>query len=349
VPATGEHVLAIFPTGDADWLKIDVDHPGELLVDAIEVPENLDISFRILNAEQTDMTGWIAAPRPGGDTTGSADLPGSGWYFIEIRDGGNDSGAVAPFNLRTLFTPSPDQYEPNDSARLATTMSANGEVAFNILPRGEADWFKVDVGEPGELAVNIDEGPDNLDIHFRILNADLVDLTGWIAPYSAGGLTEGFADLPSPGAYFIEVRDGGNDARSIRHATLTTHFTPTETSYEPNDTFGTATEVSLAGSNPAHILPRGEADWNVFYAPGAGTLNVSIDEVPAELDVAFRVLDGDQRDMTGWIPAPRPGGLTTGSVKLERAGWYWMEIRDGGNDARSPAPFRIVREFSPLQ
>ena len=342
-----QHALTLFPTGDADWMKLDVDHPGELVVEATEVPETIDLTFRLLNADQTDLTGWITAPRPGGDTLGSVDLPKAGTYYLEVRDSYNDAGAVEPLTFATRFTPSPDQYEPNDSPGLATSMRPSGEVAFNILPRGEVDWFRVEVEEPGELKIAIDEGPETLDLTFRVLNADQQDLTGWVAAYAAGGLTEGLADLPQAGAYFIEVRDGYNDARDIRHATLTTRFTPTELSYEPNDTFGTATPVALAGISPGYILPRGEADWHLLYAPEPGTLGVAIDEVPEELDVVFRILNSDQADLTGWIVPPRPGGVTTGSIALEKAGWYWMEIRDGGNDARSPAPFRISREFAP--
>ena len=81
--------------------------------------------------------------------------------------------------------------------------------------------------------------------------------------------------------------------------------------------------------------------------PSPGTLDVLVDEVPEALDIAVRVVDGDQRDLTGWIVPPRPGGETTGSLKLEKTGWYWMEIRDSYNDARSPKPFRITRTFTP--
>ena len=347
IQPSGEAVATIFPRGDADWYSLEVDHPGELAIEAVEVPEAIDVAFRILNSDQRDLTGWIPAPRPGGDTVGAADLPRPGVYFLEVRDGSNDAGSVQPFKLVTRFTPAPDLYEPNDSPGYATTIPPTGSIAFNILPRGDADWFTVEVHEPGELAVTIDNGPENLDLHFRVLNADKADMTGWIAPYSMGGLTEGYADLAWPGAYFIEVRDGANDARSIRHAILSTRFTPTELSYEPNDTFGSATRVSLDGASPAHILPRGEADWHVFYAPGPGALDVTIDEVPEALDIAFRVLNADRADMTGWITAPRLGGVTTGTVTLPGAGWYWMEIRDGSNDARSPLPFRVTRYFRP--
>jgi hypothetical protein len=348
LPLSGEHESNIFPVNDADWYRIEVDHPGELRIEALAVPENLDVTFRALTPEQRDLTGWISPPRPGGDTVGSVDLAQPGVYYLEVRDSYNDQTSVGAFTFRTRFTPSPDQYEPNDTARAATPLRANGEVVFNILPLGDGDWFKVSVDEPGELAVSIDEGPDNLDLFYRVLDSDRRDMTGWVAPYAKGGLTEGIVDLPRPGGYFIEVRDGSNDARSILPAVLTTRFTPTSPSYEPNDTFGTATEVPLIGSNAGYILPRGDGDWQVFYVPGPGTLDVAIDEVPETLDVVLRILDGDQRDLTGWIVPPRPGGVTTGSVALERPGWYWMEIRDGANDSRSARPFRITRDFKPL-
>jgi uncharacterized caspase-like protein len=347
LPLSEKHQLNIFPIADADWFRIEVDHPGELLVDALTVPENLDVTLRALTPEQRDLTGWIAPPRPGGDTVGSVDLAQPGVYYLEVRDSGNDQTSVKPFTFRTRFTSSPDQYEPNDTARAATPLRANGEVVLNILPLGDADWFKVQIEEPGELAVSIDEGPENLDLTYHVLDSDRRDMTGWVPAYAKGGLTEGFVDLARAGQYFIEVRDGNNDGRSIKPAVLTTRFTPTTMSYEPNDTFGTATQVSLVGSNADYILPKGDGDWHVFYAPGPGMLNVSVDEVPEVLDVALRVLDSDQRDLTGWIIPPRPGGETTGTVKLERPGWYWMEIRDSYNDARSPKPFRVTRTFTP--
>jgi len=97
---------------------------------------------------------------------------------------------------------------------------------------------------------------------------------------------------------------------------------------------------------PGTILPVGDADWQVVRVQEPGMLAVTIDQVPPELDLAFRVLDGDQHDLTGWIVPPRKGGDTSGTAKLEHPGWYWIEVRDGGNDARSPKPFRINRHFT---
>ena len=118
-------------------------------------------------------------------------------------------------------------------------------------------------------------------------------------------------------------------------------------SNEPNNATGEATQVELEGETFAHILPLNDADFHVFYAPGPGALDVAITDVPETLDISFRVLNADYAEIQYWIAAPRPGGDTTGTVTIPAAGWYWMEIRDGYNDARSPQPFRITRTFRP--
>jgi hypothetical protein len=347
IPATGEHRLAIFPRGEADWFRVDIDDPGELTIAATGVPANLDLAFQVTDADKNVILNWVAAPRPGGDVTGFVDLAQAGTYYIELRDSYNDQGAIGPIALKTRFIRAPDQYEPNDSPGLATDLRPGGEIAFNILPRNDADWFRVTVEEPGELAIAVDNGPENLDIHFRVMDADQRELLTWVPPYAKGGRTEGTVDLPAPGSYYIEVRDGANDDRSIRHATLSTAFTPTVMSYEPNNSFGNATPVNLVGENLAHILPRGDADWYVVYAPGPGHLEVWAEDVPENIDVAMRVLDADQRDLTGWLVPPRPGGVTSGAVDLAAAGWYRLEIRDSYDDQRSPKPFKIRRAFTP--
>lgn len=347
IPATGEHTLAIFPRGEADWFRVDIDDPGELTIEATGAPQTLDLAFQVTDADKNVILNWVAAPRPGGDVTGFVDLARAGTYYIELRDSYNDQGAIGPITLKTRFIRAPDQYEPNDSPGIATDLRPGGEIAFNMLPRNDVDWFRVTVEEPGELAIAVDNGPENLDIHFRVMDADQKELLTWVPPYAKGGRTEGTVDLPAPGSYYIEVRDGANDDRSIRHATLSTVFTPTALSYEPNNTFGNATPVNLAGENLAHILPRGDADWYVVYASGPGRLDLWAEDVPENLDVAMRVLDADQRDLTGWLVPPKPGGVTSGGVDLAAAGWYRLEIRDSYDDQRSPKPFKIRRVFTP--
>ena len=347
VEATSTHQMAIFPLRDSDWLELNIVQPGELSLEIASPPSNLDLAFRVVDGNNVELQYWQVAPRPGGDLVGTYDFARPGRYFLQLSDSNSDGSSIEPFTLDLRFVASLDSYEPNDNAGSARPLTPGGEVPFTMLPRGDADWFKINVDQPGELQVMIDEGPENLDVTYRVVNADLTELAYWVAAYRKGGLTEGAADLPRPGTYYLEVRDANNDERSIGPAVLKTIFTPTTGSNEPNNTFGEATPVEISGETTAHILPLGDGDWHVFYAPAAGELEVEIDDVPENLDVSFRVLDAERTEIQYWINAPRPGGVTTGTVSLPKAGWYWMEIRDGSNDARSPEAFVVRRSFRP--
>ena len=93
-----------------------------------------------------------------------------------------------------------------------------------------------------------------------------------------------------------------------------------------------------------------EAATNVIvhgYRGKPGWLDVEISGVPENLDVVYRLLDAERNEIQYWVSPPRVGGVTTGSTKLPAAGWYWMEIRDSNNDARSPYPFTVKRWFRP--
>jgi hypothetical protein len=120
VAADGRHRLTVLPRGDVDWLRFEVDHPGELRIAAHEVPEKLDIAFRVYNHDKVVIADWIVAPRPGGDTTATVDLPAAGTYTIEVADGHHDQREIASYVLETGFTPQPDQYEPNNGTGQAT-------------------------------------------------------------------------------------------------------------------------------------------------------------------------------------------------------------------------------------
>jgi uncharacterized caspase-like protein len=344
VPPTGDRQLAIFPRGDNDWLGLDVDHPGELRMTLTGSPQNLDVYMRVWNSDKQVLKDWFGPPRVGGDVDDFADLPAPGRYFIEIVDGNNDQASRDLMNLALTFTPEPDQLEPNNGAAIASPLMPGGQILFNILPRTDSDWFRVEAPAGGELSIVIDETPENLDLYYRVWDANHQVVRDWIAPYRQGGATEGFADLPRPGPYFIEVTDGNNDARSVIPATLSTAFTPIADTSEPNNTFGQAASLKIGEPVQSNILPIGDADWYLLEAPAAGSFFVTADEVDPELDIAVRLWNAEATP-GNWAVPPRKGGVTEAEFSVPAAGLYRLEVTDANNDARSRNPFRLLVEF----
>lgn len=331
----------IQPKGDADWFEIEVDHQGELKFTATTAPATLDMSYRIWNADKYALSNWFTPLRVGGPADGFFDLPAPGRYVIEMRDGSNDAGSTEPYGFDLEFTPSADTGEPNDIFGKPTPIEFDAPFQSNILPKGDVDWYAVTVEDQGELTVNVTEVPENLDISFRIWNADKYALSSWFAPLAKGGPVEGVFDLPEPGTYVIEMRDGSNDERSAIPFTTQVSFIPSQDGFEPNDKFGDAKPLALDEEVKATILPKGDVDWYRIEAPSGGELQISVTGVAKDLDISYRVWNSDKYAKSNWFAPFRAGGDTEGTFGLDAPGTYYLEVRDGSNDNRSVEPYTL--------
>ena len=336
----------ILPRGDGDWYRLDFDGHGELSIAVRSVPEELDISLRLWNADKRALTNWYAPLKAGGDTDAVIDIPQSGSYVLEVRDGRDDSRSVKPFTTTVTFKPSVDSFEPNNSFGSATPLAIGETVNATILPRADSDWYRIDVDEQGELRVTLSDVQEEMDLSFRIWDADLRTITGWFAPLKAGGDTEGTIDLPDQGSYVVEVRDGRDDARSVLPYSLRATYTPTNDRGEPNNSFGSAVPLKLGSTISGTILPRGDADWYRVSTVRSGSLAVQISESPVNLDMVMRVWNDEKRTISGWIAPLRVGGETTGEVAIPEAGIYLIEVRDGRDDDRSVKQYRLTASMN---
>jgi len=329
------------PRGDVDWYRLTVPKQGALRLASTTVPQNLDISLRIWTADKGVLTDWYGPLAVGGEVVAVADLPAPGTYFVELRDGRDDNASTDTYAFDLSFTPTADSGEPNDSFGTATPVKAGESLHANILPRGDVDWYELVVADQGEMAVTIDEVPEGLDMVFRVWTAEKSVLSDWQSPLRVGGSTEATVDLPRAGRYLLEVRDGRDDARSEQPYRLQVSFTPSGDSREPNDSFGAAAALALGEEIEATILPRGDVDWYRAEIPAAGELLVEIGTVPANLDVHYRVWNADKGVVSDWQAPLRAGGPVSGRTGLAAPGIYFLEVRDGRDDARSVEPYRL--------
>lgn len=346
IDANGVLQGAIFPRGDADWYAFAVDHQGELQVQITGVASNLDIVFRVWNANKDLVNDWISPMNQGGDTTGVIDLGEAGRYYLEVRDGSDSAEAEPPYTLATTFTPTADAAEPNNDAGLATPLALDQPRQGAILPRGDADWYALEVDQHGELQVTIDQTPANLDMVFRVWNNNLDLLKDWQAPLNEGGDTLGRIDLPGAGRYYLEVRDGGDSARSVEPYTITAIFAPSADLFEPNNNFGAAAPLKVGETISATILPNGDNDWFVISAPHHGELQFKVSAVAADLAVFVRVWDANGDLLRDWFRPLNLGGDTAGTVDLPAPGSYYLQIA-GDSGQRSIQPFNLRVDFTP--
>ena len=95
----------ILPIGGySDWEVVYAEQPGELTVTVDQVPEQLDVAFHVLDADQHDLSGWLVPGRKGGDTVGKVKIEKPGWYWIQYADANNDGRSPMPFRIKREFT-----------------------------------------------------------------------------------------------------------------------------------------------------------------------------------------------------------------------------------------------------
>ena len=333
---------AILPMGDVDWYQVEAPAQGELTIFLTNSPENLDLSFRVLDANREVISGWYAPLAKGGENINIFDIPAPGSYLIEIRDGRNDQRSPLPFTVKASFVPTADTGEPNNAIGLATPLSIGEQTRANILPKGDADYYAVDVPAQGAMTVALTGSPENLDMSFRVLNDNLEVITGWFGPLSKGGDNIQVIDIGVPGRYYLEVRDGRNDERSPNPYQIAAGLEETGDSFAPNNAIGTAASIGFDDPVTATILPKGDVDWYRVDAGQAGVLRASISQSPENLDMSIRFLDANLNTISGWIGPKAAGGPVDAEVKIKTPGSYYLEVRDGRNDDRSAKPYRLT-------
>ncbi len=328
--------------GEADWYKIHIDHQGVLRFSTSHVPSSIDLALQVRDEQKRLIQPWITAKKPGEALKGVVDLALPGTYYLEMRDGHNNSASQDIYRLHLLFVPTKDTGEMNNTRETATPLPLGQAIQANILPKADADWYAITVEAQGALEVAITDMPPELDIAFQVYGPEKGLLQGWLTTPKIGQENVRVVDLPRPGIYHLEVRDGHNNARSTVPYTLRATLTPTKDTGEMNNTRETATPLPLGQAIQANILPKADADWYAITVEAQGALEVAITDMPPELDIAFQVYGPEKGLLQGWLTTPKIGQENVRVVDLPRPGIYHLEVRDGHNNARSSQPYTLT-------
>jgi hypothetical protein len=343
--ATDAEVFAsILPKGDEDWYVCDVPRRGALHVSITQPPPELAVQFRVFNAEGGLLRNWVTPLRAGADTVGVVDLPEDGRYYLQIVDAG---GAASPDNYRLQLRFEPgDDSEPNENLGRATLVDASSQWLASILPAGDQDWYRFRVDHPGIVDVQIGQVPADLALHFRVFNGERGLHLNWVNPLRAGADAEATVDLPAAGWYYLQIAAVEESTRSADLYALTLAYQRAD-AHEPNNSFGMARPIGLGAAVQGSILPRGDQDWYMLELDAAGTLDIAVTDVPAALDVHVRVFDADGGLINNWIAPLRAGAETRGQVEVRSPGRVYLQVIDGGDDARAVEPYTLTVQRAP--
>lgn len=340
VSPDGEFYGSLQPLGDKDWFTFEVARRGALHVAITRLPENIEAVFRAYDANGNAITGWIAPLRAGAENIAVVDLPAAGRYYLHIEEANNDARNPAEYVVKLHFEPG-DRFEPNGTLGEASAVDATTQLFGSILPKADHDWYVLEVDHPGVVNVKIGNVAANQDLTFRVYNRERSAITGWVAPLRAGADNEAVIDLPITGHYYLELVDGGDDERSSQEYSLELKYARAD-GYEPNGSFGSATDIGIGQAVSGSILPQGDHDWYAFVASQQVDHELAVTGVPPELDIHLRVYNADGNAISGWLAPLRAGAETRGTLKIPAPGRYLIEVADGKDDARSADPYTLT-------
>jgi len=309
--------------------------PADALADAVVI--------RLFNDNADVVYDWAVPPRKGEATMPIWDIPKAGDYYYQVAE--NYGDAETAYSVQLSFTPAADPGESNDVFSKAVLIQPAIPIQGIIFPKGDTDWYALDVPGRSRLHVLASGVPQEIDVAYRILDADAGVVHDWYAPPHPGENTENTYDFKDAGRYYLQVADSYSDARSPAPYTLSFDITPAVDPLEKSDRFADALSIAADGEAVESIFPRGDTDWYKLSVPTPGTLQVSITAYPPKLDMVGRVYDADKGVVCDWQGPPRAGADTNFACDVKEAGVHYIEVADSYGDAWDLGAYHLKYGF----
>lgn len=253
--------LKMMPSGDVDFLAVEVTEPG-VLTWQVEGYPGADVyspAFRMLDAEGEPVDGkrfWGRALQPGR-------------YVIQhwpSQYQWKQRLVTEPYQFTVNFTADPDTTEPNGSLKAAHELPFDQTVALTLLPRGDQDFIKLTPPKQGTKLIDLKwQG----------------DYRPYITPLNAEGRPAGpegqatamIRSYGQPVYLRIQSKRFQSNAVAVKEPfKVTASFRRDPDPTEPNNTIKQARTLKFDDPIEVWFEPRDDRDVFKLESPVAGTV-----------------------------------------------------------------------------
>ncbi|MFB6257256.1 MAG: hypothetical protein ABEH38_01065 [Flavobacteriales bacterium] len=131
----------VYPLGDRDYFKVNVDRSGYLFAKPKKVPEKLGAEVRFLTMNQAQerllpISGYRKIPA-------GASVNESGTYYVEFGDDHNNASSEEPVDWKLEFVSQMDSTEPNARWMDAHPIRVGDTMKIALFPAGDRDIFQL--------------------------------------------------------------------------------------------------------------------------------------------------------------------------------------------------------------
>ncbi len=233
--------------------------------------------------------------------------------------------------------------EPNNKIEQANDITLGQPFSLTINPKGDMDWFKVNLAEQGYLKVQASQVPEEigLEIVFALYQEwegkKEKRLRGWRRLPDALFISEA-------GTYYFVIKDDHDDASSGKPAQIKVDFLKEFDPTEPNNGPEDAKEIEFGADLKIAVYPVEDQDWLKVKVEKQGYLTIKSKNVPEGItpEVKYFVFDewADPKVKTirDWKRLPD-------ACFVSEAGEYFMLLHDDHDNGASETPYDLKIEF----
>ncbi len=203
---TGKRISSyIYPVGDRDWFKFEVDSAGYLMAQSRKTPGPLNPELAF--ARKKEPTGKIERVRGFQEFMTSYRAPEQGTYYVLLHDNYDDNKSRDPIEWKMRYLPEMDPQEPNGDPAKAFKISVPDTLSAAIFPKGDRDHFQLTPEKSGKLLVQSQGGQDEFQLQMKVLKKQP---TGTEQAHGWSGFPGRF-QLKKDTTYYLRLRDEYDD------------------------------------------------------------------------------------------------------------------------------------------
>src|SRR6056297_3017259 len=233
--------------------------------------------------------------------------------------------------------------EPNNSIGEANSVSFGETFPITINPKGDVDWFKVELPEQGYLKIQAGEVPEDLGLEVAFSRYEEWEgekekrLRGWNRLPDA-------VSIQKKGTYYFAIKDDYDDAFSKEAVDIKATFLKEFDSNEPNDSPDKAAEIKIGSVVKPAIFPVGDQDWFKVSASEQGYLRIQTKNVPEGIapEVFYATYDewadSKVKKIRNWSHLPD-------ACFVPDSGDYLIRLHDDYDDGSAETTFGFKVDF----
>ena len=271
---------AINPGNDKDFFWFVLDQAGALQMQVTNVAPELNLRLYLYDETGSELT--HANSSGYGQSISFNDIictPGK--YFVQLRNKPFFGGASDQEYVLTIELNIDDVYECNNSISAAAEIGIE-TIYATIGDDHDRDFFKFQIPEAGVLSVRLNDVPIEVKAEATLYDPDINEIASGSANHGESMSFDKIVCKPGE-TYYIQVRNASFVfGHSHELYSLSLELVSNDP-YECNNSIGNAYPFGL-GTLQATIGDRTDRDFFSFKAPGAGTLQIKLTDVPSVID-----------------------------------------------------------------